>query len=173
LQRLEVFPWLVEGDLSITLPLFLLVLALWFSLGRYYDRTFGKVEPVSNRGCFTAAAIVPLVVFIAIVVLENVLYRLNVGMPFSLIGVGMGLMFLYFSRKTLRWYHTAAGALLTFAGFLPGLLGVGLGDPIYGSIGVLFLILLGTVIFFSGLLDHLLLVRGFPIMKGGDRAGDA
>lgn len=166
-QWLEVLPWLgKQGDLTAILPLLIIAIALWYWLGRWYDRSFGRVEPLRG-GLASAGSIALLVLLIGILVLENVLFQRNLDPPVSLLGLFISVIFLYSGVETRRWYFVLSGALLSFASLLPWIMGVGIGDSLYGSIGIIFMGLLGMIFIISGLLDHLRLVRSFEAAQGG------
>lgn len=173
-QRLGIFPWLGEqGDLTITLPLLILAFALWFWIGRYYERTFGKVEPLRKGSRSAIVGILVPLVLVGVIILENVLYRNNAAPPFSFIGLTVGAAYLYMGLVSQRWYYTVTGVILLAASFLPWIMGVGLGNPTFGSLGTVYQFLWGGLILLNGLLDHFRVVRAFDETRGGLHAGDA
>ena len=170
LQRLNLPVLGRQGDCTITLPLLLVAFASWFWVGKYYEKTFGKVEGLVGRGRLFIDGPLGLFVFIAVVVLENILFQNHLGPPFSLIEFTTAAAVLYVGIKTQRWYYTLSGALVGIASFLPLILGVGVGDPIFGDFGMVFSILYGLIIIFIGVLDHLRLVRFFQPQGAGINA---
>jgi hypothetical protein len=156
-----------QGNCTITLPLLLVAIASWFWIGRYYEKNFGKVEPLLDHDRRFITVPITLLVFIAAVVLEVVLSRNHLALPFSLVEFLVALAALYVGIKTRRWYYSLAGFLLGIACFLPLILAVDVGDPIFGEFGVFFNILYGLAIIFVGVLDHLRLLSYFP-PKGAD-----
>lgn len=174
LQRLDMLPWIGrEGDLSYTLPLLVVVFGLWFWTGRYYERTFGKVEPLPRSISSTILTFVVPIAFIGILVLENVLYANGVGLPISLVGLGLGAAFLSSGLISQRWYYSLAGVVLLIVSFLPWLVGVGIENRVYGSMGIVQMIFLGGTILLTSLIDHFYLLRAFGKFRGGLHAGDA
>lgn len=174
LQRLNLLPWIgPEGDLSYTLPMMLLVFGLWFWIGRYYERNFGKVEPLRQDDRYRFWSTVFLVGFVGIIILENVLYRSHLGLPVSLIGLALGGAYLSVGLASQRWYYSLAGAVFLIASFLPWIMGVDLGNRMYGSLGIVHLFLLSGTLLVCGLYDHFRLMRAFTRSQGGLHAGDA
>lgn len=174
MQRLEMLPWFGgEGDLSFTLPLLAVVIGLWFWFGRYYENTFGKVEPLRKSIRSTVLNIAFPIGFVGIIILENRLYASNGGPRISLIGLVLGATFLYSGWMSQRWYYSLAGIVLLIASFLPWMIGVGIENPVYGSMGIIHLFLLGGIILLTGLFDHFCLVRAFARTQGGFHVGDA
>lgn len=170
LQWLNLLPWLgLQGNLSLTLPLLILVIGLWFWIGRYYERHFGRVEALPKRGMEIA---LPLLL-IGVIILENVLYRLHLAPPVSLIGLALGGTYIYIGLASLRWYYSLAGAVFVIGSLLPWMLGVGIGNQMFGSLGIVQYILLGSILILTGLYDHVRLVQAFKGIQGGLHAGDA
>lgn len=170
-QQMKIVPWLgTQGDLGITLPVFIIVAAAWFLLGRYYENNFGTVEPLKSRGLFSLVNLAILLVMAAIIVLENTLYRQNLAPPFSLIGLGVGGTIFIAGLTSRRWYYVLGGIALLAASFLPLLAGGDLGDPLFGSIGIIYSGLLGVIFVVAGVLDHLRIVRAFSTAQEGLRS---
>jgi hypothetical protein len=161
LQRLNLPILGGQGNCTVTLPLLLVAILGWFWIGHYYEAHFGKVEPLVSPRAITYPVLAFLIIFIAWVFLENILYRAHFGPPFNIIGLSVGIAGLYAGIRTRRWYYTLSGALLGIAIFLPIILAAGSADPVYGEFGVLFTLLFGLSIIFVGVLDHLRLVRYF------------
>ena len=150
-----------QGNCTITLPLFVVAIGSWFWIGKYYEKTYGKVEPLVDHRKQTATIVITLIAFIAVIVLENVLFRNHLGPPFNLMEFAAASAALYAGIKTRRWYYTLWGGLIGVASFLPLILGVGIGDAVFGDGGVVFDILFGLTIIMVGVLDHLRLARYF------------
>ena len=161
LQRLNLPVLGSQGNCTLTLPLMLVAILSWFWIGRYYEKTFGKVKLLVENRTAPVAGFIALFAFITGVIVEMVLYRSHLGPPFNLVGAIVAAATLYAGWKTQRWYYTLGSILLGIASFLPLILGTGVDDPIYGEFGVVFTILFGVSIVSVGVLDHLRLVRYF------------
>ena len=161
-----------QGNCTVTLPLLLAAIVCWFWIGRYYEKNFGRVEALVDRGRRSVTAPIVLFVFIAAVIVEIVLFRNHLALPFSLIELLVAVAALYAGIKTRRWYHSLAGVLLGMAAFLPLIPGAGVGDPIFGEFGIIFNVLYGLSIVFVGVLDHLRLLSYFQPKGADSHAGN-
>jgi hypothetical protein len=173
LQQLGV-TWLGEqGDCTITLPLLLACFAAWFLIGRYYARTFGNVElDMPDLKGELKIFIFP-VILIAVIILENVLYRIGIPLPVSLIELTLGIGWIYAGRITSRWYYTLMGVLTVAFSFIPLLTDTSVGSRMFGTFGIAFTFFFGAAIIITALLDHFRLVGSFTPMNGDDHAGTA
>ena len=169
-----IVPWLIYKhvpglpQLTNTLPLFILCGFLWVWIGRYYERTYGKVEPIADRTRKRMAEIGLVGGLIGVIVLENVLFYGGTYLPVNLTGLAIAVIFLLTGVKTHRWYYTFSGLVMLVVSCLPLIFGTGAGDPLVGTGGLLFEILFGLVILMVGILDHLRLVRAFhPTQEAG------
>ena len=161
-----------QGNCTVTLPLLLAAIASWVWIGRYYEKTFGRVEPLAGRDRLPAAGLITLMIFIAAVALEFIIFRSHIDPHFSLIEFTASVAILYVGIKTRRWYYSLAGILIGIASILPLILAVRLSDTIFGEFGVIFCVLYGLSIVFVGALDHLRLVRCFQPKGAGTDAGN-
>lgn len=152
-----------EGDCTYSLPLLLLVIALYFAADRYYAHRFGSVQP-RQPNSILIWSILGMSVFFGVVVLEAA-----VKLPFSLIGVVIGAALLFSGWKTHRAHYIIGGAVMLVLGLLP--LMPGLADPeAFMPFGFWFNFALGLLWTLLGLLDHFMLVRGMKSVQEGDYA---
>lgn len=162
LQKLEVIPWpshpAAESTLKLVWPL---AIVLWFVADRYYERRFGKVEPLEKRGPVSVVNTALPIAILVVVVVEEVLFLRGMSPPFSMVDLCFGLMFLVGGISTRRWDYILAGPVLIIAAFLPLIMGVPLSDPKFGSPGGAYLTLLGTFVVVTAILDHIRFVRTF------------
>ena len=161
-----------QGNCTITLPLLVAAIVSWFWIGKYYQKTFGKVEPLVDHKRLYVQGAITVILVIAVIVLENVLFRNRREPPFNMIEFIVALAALYAGIKTQRWYYSLGGLLMGAASFLPLILGVGAGDFIFGEFGACFDILYGLLIILIGILDHLRLVKYFQPEGAGAHAGN-
>lgn len=146
--------WLGEaGNCSVTLPLFLVMLAFLFAIDQYYVNHLGRVKPVNRRTQMQETTVF-LSIFALVIVLENFLQP-----PFSLLGVAVGGLFFWIGINSKRYYYLPLGAMVVIASFLPWFLAVPLTDPVYGSLGVMLKMVFGLVIMLAGVIDHFMLMR--------------
>jgi hypothetical protein len=166
LQRLGL-PYLgQQGDLTFTLPFLAFVIFLWFIIGRYYESTFGKVEPLSKRKAQLRLERFWFIGLVLCIVLENGLFRAGIDLRFSLIEDFIGLSFLWIGVKTHRWYYDLAGILTLIMSILPLVTRTGLGNQWFGSFGIVFSTGFGILYCLIGLLDHFRLVSSLHGWNG-------
>ena len=152
-----------EGDCTYSLPLLLVVIALYIAADRYYVRRFGTVQPRQPVSTLVWSA-VALAVFFGVVVLEAA-----VKLPFSLIGVVIGAALLFSGWRTRRLHYTIGGAVMVVLGLLP--LIPGLADPaVFMPFGFWFNFTLGLLWTVLGILDHFMLIRGMKPVQEDDYA---
>ena len=146
--------WLgAPGDCSVSLPLFLSMLVMLFVIDTYYVSKIGRYRPYSRRTQVQETTVF-MSIFALVIVLENWL-----AMPFSLLGVAVGALFLYTGTKSKRYYYLPLGVIVILSSFLPWILGLPLNHPIYGSLGVVFKVMIGAAIMAAGIIDHFMLMR--------------
>jgi hypothetical protein len=162
-----------QGDCSITLPLLLVCIAAWFFIGRYYERRFGRVEPVPPDLKGELKIYLFPAILIAVIILENVLFRSGILLPISLIELTIGIGWIYAGRICSRWYYTLMGILMAAFSFIPLLTGTTVANPVFGTFGIVSTFFFGAAIIITSLLDHLRLVNGFHPLNGDDHAGTA
>jgi hypothetical protein len=173
LQRLGV-NWVgKQGDCTITLPLLLIAIAAWFLIGRYYDHTFGKIEPAPVPLQEQRKMVAIPLILIAAIIIEIVLFRLDRLPPVSLIELTLGGAWIYFGWKTSRWYYLWSGVLSVLFSFSPLLTGNPASSPMFGSFGIAYNLFLGGAVVVTSLLDHLRLASSFQPLNGGSHAGNA
>jgi hypothetical protein len=141
--------------------LLLAALAAFFVTGRYYAKHYGSVKRHSRSAATRETVIFLLVVFI-VIVLENMLL-----LPFSLIGAGVAVVFFGLGIKMKTYYYLPLGVILLIVSFLPWVLGVPLTDRMFGSLGFVLSMTIGSVVIIAGLLDHFRLVRTMKSFSGG------
>ena len=154
--------WLgVPGDCSVSLPLFLSMLVLLFVIDTYYIKKIGRVQSPNRRAQLQETTLF-MSVFAIVLVLENWL-----ATPFSLLGAAVGALFLQTGIASKRWYYLPIGIIVILSSFLPWMQGVSLRDPIYGSLGIVFKVIVGAAIMAAGIIDHFMLMRALRVL---DRA---
>lgn len=148
-----------DGDCTFTLPLFILGIALWLAIGRYYERAYGKVkiETSSAHQGFETVGI--LVLLVGSIIAENLVYRIWPGLSVSPIGATLAIIFLILGINYRRYYYTIFGALMAIISCLPLVLHTSVADQIYGTFGFVFSLVFGVGILLTGILDHLRLER--------------
>ncbi len=158
------YAWLIgrQGDCTLTLPLLLAVVALYIAIGRYYDRTFGRVQP-TRGGVGDLAVVVFVAVLIGAIVAEMMWKP-----PVSLIGLVMAAGFIGGGWRSGRWHYVALGGLTAGVSGLPLWLHVPLTDKYFGSLGFTLKLALGLTYVVGGLIDHYLLVRALKPAPSAD-----
>jgi hypothetical protein len=166
-QRLGIRGFGDTGDLGIALGMIAFTGIVWFFTRRYYDRAFGKVEPVPYTLRQELSIFGTIAGFVVTIVIEALLSRSNVFLPVSLLELVIGIAYVYTGKTTSRGYYTITGAGSILFAFTPLLTGAGLRDSLWGSFGIAFTLYLGGMIVITSLLDHFRLVRGFRQLSGG------
>jgi len=159
------------GDCTFTLPMLLAAGGLWFLIGRYYKNTFGKVTPQTSPGRQVLESTGLGVGLVAVIVIENLWYRAWPGLPVSPIGLALAGLYLFLGVRDRRWYYTVFGGAMGIISLLPLFLGTTVGDPIFGTFGLVFSLVYGVGLVLTGLLDHFRLVRMLRPLDGGSYAG--
>jgi len=148
------WPWFEMGrPISHILGLGL-ALALSRLIGAYYKRTFSQIQrvPSIHPGAWLAAF--SAIMLVAIVV------DWSMKLPVSLVALTTAAFCVYLSmRGEFRKRYALIAVLFVGLSLLPLLLEVPLSDPVYGSGGVLFKLVVGLSLIIGGIFDHLLLVR--------------
>ncbi len=153
-----------QGNCIYTGLLLLIVFVLIYAIDQYYLRIFGRVRPLRGQpqGNLTIAG---LAVFALLIMLENVLRP-----PFSLLGLAVAGIFIYIGFESRRGYYIPLGVIILVASLLPGILGVSLGHPIYGSLGFVLKVIIGLSVIVAGFIDHFFLMRAMQSQAGGENA---
>ncbi len=156
--------WLVrrQGDCTVTLPLLLVVIAVYFSIGRYYDRTFGRVQRTAGGlGDLVSLAFIGLLIG---AIVAEMTWKPSV----SLIGLVMAVGFVGAGVRSGRWYYVGLGLLTAVVSLAPLWLKGSLIGGHVGSFSFTFDVVLGLTYLVGGLADHYLLVRALkPAGKEG------
>jgi hypothetical protein len=151
-----------QGDCTLTLPLLLVVIALYFVIGRYYDRTFGRVQYM-RKGAGDLAVIAFVAVFVGAIVAE-IIWKPSV----SLIGLVMAMGFIGGGVSSRRWYYIVLGSLTAGVSLLPIWLSGPFAGRYVGSFSFTFNFTLGLTYLVGGLVDHYLLLRAFKAAPSAD-----
>jgi len=138
------------------LPVFIVWILEWF-IGRYYEHTFGEVQPTSDQQYYEKIGSVILIVaiFVAISV------ETAVNPPISLLLLIPSIIYLRngLTSRHARYYLGAA-LVCAFASILPLLLSVPVSELYYtGPHNRTIWVVFGSLMIILGLLDHLLLMR--------------
>jgi hypothetical protein len=141
------------GNCAVSLPLFLSMLIMLFVIDTYYVNQFGRIKPINRRAQIHETTIF-LSLFALLIVLENWL-----SPPFSLLSVAVGALFIQTGLKSKRYHYLPLAAVVIVGAFLAWFQGVPLNDPFFGSLGIMFKVLIGTVIMLAGIIDHFLMMR--------------
>ena len=82
--------------------------------------------------------------------------------------MSLSAFFLVCGTASLRWYYGFFGVIMAGVSLLPLLTRTSVGDPVFGTFSLVFSIFFGLGVIFTGLLDHLGLLRYFRPSEGGD-----
>jgi len=153
--------WLGEqGDLSLSLPAFLLALLAYWLLGRYYARNFGRVEPEKGQVVFNF--LLPLMILLLLWVASFVDYAMRLTVSFFGLTLALVLFAWWWLQEPRNRIHYAVMAGLVALISLAPLGGIGQGWSIIQPPGNLFHLLVGAILAVGGILDHLVLIKSFP-----------
>lgn len=144
-----------DGDLTITLPLFIAAIIAFVAADKYYKETFGYVKRRK-----TAIELAEVVVMVALVFLAD-WGDATLQWPINLSGLAVaGLSFMIWATTgQFRHQYLALAVVITAVSLSPLLLGHWLNPGLWSGDGVL---LLGLVFCIGGGIDHLLLLRALP-----------
>ena len=148
-----------QGDLSLSLPAFVLTLLVYWLTGRYYTRNFGRVN--SERSNLVNNFFLPLAVILILWVAAAVDYSMR--LPVSAFGLTLAIILLiwwWLQEQRTRIHYAVMAGLIALISLAP-LGGVGEGWLIIQPPGTLFHLLIGAIFVIGGILDHLILVNGF------------
>ncbi len=150
-----------QGNCTWSLPAFVAVFGLYWLIGKYYDRAFGRVvrarEERQREGMFS---LVILAAFFGSIWLDAAL-----NWPVSVVGMMLAAGFLgtyVISARSgghdFRLHYVALAALMAGVSVLPALR-LAPRYQLFGPTSAPLLIALGLIITVGGLLDHVLLSR--------------
>lgn len=152
--------WLGEqGDLSLSLPAFVLTLLVYWLIGRYYTRNFGRVN--SERSNLVNNFILPLAVILILWVAAAVDYWMP--LPVSIFGLTLAVILFvwwWLQEQRTRIHYAVMAGLIALISLAP-LGGIQEGWSIIQQPGTIFYLLVGAIFVIGGILDHLILVNGF------------
>ncbi len=149
-----------EGDCTYTLPLLILVIALYFAADRYYTRSFGFVR-ASAPQVNMLASLGMVALFFGIIALE-----VAVKPPISLIGLFIGVWLVYSGLRTWRAYYSVAGVVISLVSLVPLAVPVFRAGNAFATFGFFWNFALGMTWVALGLADHFRLVRSFKMVQG-------
>lgn len=151
--------WLGEqGNLSLSLPAFLLTILAYWLIGRYYDRNYGRVN--SERTSLANKILFPLVV-LGLWFTTALDYWLR--LPVSIFGLTLAVVLFgwwWLQEQRMRTHYAIMAGLIALISLAP-LVGIGEGWSIIQPPETLFHLLVGVILLVGGILDHLILVKGF------------
>jgi len=143
-----------ESSLRVTVDLLLIIAVIAGSIliGRYYENRFGRVQP--SRVSRLSSVLVVTAYWAA-------RWLDTRGLPVSVASMVVGWWFAEdsFGSSGRRWYFLVPFAAFVVLGLLP-LTEVVSVEAVDGRI---FLIAFGCALIFTGVFDHLLLVRSLPV----------
>jgi hypothetical protein len=153
-----------QGDCTITLPMLIAAILLYFVIDRYYARRFGMVRQKHvDTQWLMGIAFLGLV--FGVIILEAA-----VRPPFSILGLLISLLLVYAGLRTHRWYYWVVGLALALLNLLPILAGFTWRTFASGRFGFWWNISLGLAWVVLGVLDHLRLVSALKPIPGGQDA---
>lgn len=152
--------WLGEqGDLSLSLPAFVLTLLVYWLISRYYTRNFGHVN--SERSNLVNIFFLPLAVILILWVAAAMDYSMR--LPVSVFGLTLAIILFFWwwlQEQRTRIHYAIMASLIALISLAP-LAGIGEGWLIIQPPGTVFHLLVGAIFVMGGILDHLILVKGF------------
>jgi len=155
------FSWapsmLQPGNQTLTLPLFALMIALYWLVGVYYRRSFGRVASVQSTDRAMLGGVVGVICVFAVYFLAAwVDAYLEPPVSFVMLAVGALLVAQWWVTGRFRSHYLVVTAVVAGIGLLP-LFGVLEVTALSGTVGSG--IIVGTALITVGILDHLFLVR--------------
>lgn len=152
--------WLGEqGDLSLSLPAFVLTLLVSWLISRYYTRIFGRVN--SERSNLVNNFLLPLAVILILWVAAAIDYSMR--LPVSVFGLTLAIILFFWwwlQEQRTRIHYAIMASLIVLISLAP-LAGIGEGWLIIQPSGTVFHLLVGAIFVLGGILDHLILVKSF------------
>lgn len=152
--------WLGEqGDLSLSLPAFVLTLLVSWLISRYYTRNFGRVN--SERSNLVNNFLLPLAVILILWVAAAIDYSMR--LPVSVFGLTLAIILFFWwwlQEQRTRIHYAIMASLIVLISLAP-LAGIGEGWLIIQPPGTVFHLLVGAIFVLGGILDHLILVKSF------------
>jgi hypothetical protein len=148
-----------EGDCTYTLPLFVVILALYIVADQYYTRTFGRVRVFKNT------PLLPVLILLGIL-FASIVLELALKTSVSLIGLTIAALLIYSGVKTRRFYYTVAGAAMLAISLVPLFLPPVVSGKPFSTFGFWWTMLIGVSWIVLGLLDHWKLVHAMKPVQG-------
>lgn len=152
--------WLGEqGDLSLSLPAFVLTLLVSWLISRYYTRIIGRVN--SERSNLVNNFLLPLAVILILWVAAAIDYSMR--LPVSVFGLTLAIILFFWwwlQEQRTRIHYAIMASLIVLISLAP-LAGIGEGWLIIQPSGTVFHLLVGAIFVLGGILDHLILVKSF------------
>lgn len=148
-----------QGDLSLSLPAFVLTLLVYWLTGRYYTRNFGRVN--SERSNLVNNFLLPLAVILILWVAAAIDYSMR--LPVSVFGLTLAIILFFWwwlQEQRTRIHYAIMASLIVLISLAP-LAGIGEGWLIIQPPGTVFHLLVGAIFVLGGILDHLILVKSF------------
>ena len=160
LTALQQLGWVRQGNLNVSLGLFLVAAAAYGLIGKYYDHRFGVVQLAGSPNTASAAALVGL--FAVYMVLQLIGFAL--GLPFQLGFLAAGLTLCAWSLRRLPFEapKVLMGAFLILVAFWPPVRTPQDDNPLWMAI---FGFGFGTIWIVTALWDHYMLVRRFGALR--------
>jgi len=158
-----------QGDLSLSCPLFLLMILGFVGIELYYRRAVGQVK--LEHGPISSLILIMVIMIIGIVGwMVDTAYII----PVSLFALFMGICSMIFGWLEKRPFQFSIGILLIIAGLLPIFLLKSPKDAIFGTSGFLIMLLIFLLFTVGGIIDHLTIMRSLrpslfeTDLKGGE-----
>lgn len=157
-----------NSDLSLPIVITIIVIVLALLLKRYYEHTFGIVEPTSkHRRLETLISLALVLLSLGAFILDT-----TERLPFSLVGIVLALAILgdalrmlwvaKFSMDSVISFYFLAAVLAFIASFLPLFAGGWLETLGFHATRTAVMAAIGLILILLGLLSHFRFVRLFP-----------
>lgn len=146
-----------QGDLTLSLPLMILMFLAFIPITRYYRRRYGSVQ-VEKPGRYFLYVIIALATIMLMGRIDGLLMQ-NFRFPVSLYVLTVAVWMFLGGKNHRRWYYRAFGVILALLSLYPGLAHLLGFEPYSSFYNGLFNLILGLGIGIVGILDHLLLTR--------------
>lgn len=169
IQNLGLHGFPQQGDCTLFLPLFLLMILAFVGIELYYRRSIGKVNLISRSLPLLIAGPVLVVIGIGGWVIDT--YYI---LPVSLFAFFMAFCNISYGWMEKRPFQLSLGILLAVAGFLPIILNISQRDPLFGTSGFVIMFLIFLLFTVGGLLDHLTIMRVLhtPLLPADVQGGE-
>ena len=160
LTTLQQLGWARQGNLTVSLGLFLLAVVAHGLVGKYYDHRFGVVRLAGSPNTASAAVLVGL--FAVYMILQMVGFALRVPVQLGFLAGGLALCAWALRRLPFEAPKVSMGAFVILVAFWPPVRTPQDDNPLWMAV---FGFGFGAIWIVTALCDHHILVRRFDALR--------